>query len=167
MAICPEAAELILTRRPLHLKDHPGQISFPGGRREPSDPSAIDAACREAEEEIGLTRERITPLITLPDYMTVTGFQVTPVLGIVSPGYALKPQPDEVEEILKVPMSFLMNPSNHQVRRVQLESGMVEFFAIPYGRYFVWGATAAIIRNLYHFLYAAWNQSRINPSDSP
>jgi len=160
IAVCPESSELILTRRPLHLKDHPGQISFPGGRMESFDPSAIDAACREAEEEVGLQRRWIQPLLTLPEYITVTGFRVTPVLSVLTAGYCLRPDPFEVEEILQVPLAFLMNPRNHELRQVQLESEVIEFFAIPYHGQFIWGATAAMIRNLYHFLHAAWNQSR-------
>lgn len=160
IAVCPEACELILTRRPLHLKDHPGQISFPGGRVEATDASAVAAACREAYEEIGLDVALIEPLITLPEYITVTGFRVTPVVSVLSEGYHLTPHPDEVAEILQVPLPFLMNPQNHELRQVKLESEVIEFFAMPYRDQFIWGATAAMIRNLYHFLFAAWNQSR-------
>ena len=165
IAVCPVSSDLILTRRPLHLKDHPGQISFPGGRMEPSDASLIETACREAEEEIGLKRHWITPLLTLPQYITVTGFQVTPVLGVLSPGYGLSPHPDEVDEIVRVPLGFLMDPRNHQLRQVTIESELIEFFAVPYQSHFIWGATAAMIRNLYHFFVAAWNQSLSPPSD--
>jgi 8-oxo-dGTP pyrophosphatase MutT (NUDIX family) len=165
IAVCPVSSDLILTRRPLHLKDHPGQISFPGGRMEPSDASLIETACREAEEEIGLKRHWITPLLTLPQYITVTGFQVTPVLGVLSPGYGLSPHPDEVDEIVRVPLGFLMDPRNHQLRQVTIESELIEFFAMPYQSHFIWGATAAMIRNLYHFFVAAWNQSLSPPSD--
>lgn len=165
IAVCPDSSDLILTRRPLHLKDHPGQISFPGGRMEPSDASLIETACREAEEEIGLKRHWITPLLTLPQYITVTGFQVTPVLGVLSPGYGLSPHPDEVDEIVRVPLGFLMDPRNHQLRQVTIESELIEFFAMPYQSHFIWGATAAMIRNLYHFFVAAWNQSLSPPSD--
>ena len=160
IAVCPESSDLILTRRPLHLRDHPGQISFPGGRMESFDPSPVDTACREAEEEVGLARRWVQPLVTLPEYITVTGFRVTPVLSILTAGYQLAPDPREVEEILRVPLAFLMDPSHHELRQVQIESERIEFFAIPYQGQFIWGATAAMIRNLYHFLHAAWNQSR-------
>lgn len=165
IAVCPDASELILTRRPLHLKDHPGQISFPGGRMEASDASLVETACREAEEEVGLARQWITPLITLPQYITVTGFQVTPVLSVLSRGYGLSPHPEEVAEIVRVPLAFLMDPGNHQLRQVTIESELIEFFAMPYQSHFIWGATAAMIRNLYHFFVAAWNQSRPPLSD--
>jgi 8-oxo-dGTP pyrophosphatase MutT (NUDIX family) len=132
---------------------------------EPSDASLIETACREAEEEIGLKRHWITPLLTLPQYITVTGFQVTPVLGVLSPGYGLSPHPDEVDEIVRVPLGFLMDPRNHQLRQVTIESELIEFFAMPYQSHFIWGATAAMIRNLYHFFVAAWNQSLSPPSD--
>ncbi|MFM1880694.1 MAG: putative nudix hydrolase YeaB [Pseudomonadota bacterium] len=127
---------------------------------ETTDASLIETACREAEEEVGLRRRWITPLLTLPEYITVTGFQVTPVLSVLSEGYYLIPHPEEVAEIVRVPLAFLMDPRNHQLRQVQIESELVEFFAIPYRTHFIWGATAAMIRNLYHFLIAAWNQSR-------
>jgi 8-oxo-dGTP pyrophosphatase MutT (NUDIX family) len=124
------------------------------------DPTPIDTACREAHEEVGLDRRWVQPLFTLPEYITVTGFRVTPVFSVLSEGYLLTPHPDEVEEILRVPLSFLMNPHHHELRQVQLESEIIQFFAIPYQGQFIWGATAAMIRNLYHFLLAAWNQSR-------
>ena len=150
---------LVLTRRLPSLKHHPGQISLPGGACEPSDGSPEMTACREAEEEIGLPRDHIEPLFQLPVYRTVTGFEVTPVIGLLPEASVYRPDPREVAQVFEVPMSFLMNPRHHQRRGLRIESGPIEFFAMPYEQHFIWGATAAMLRNLYHFFYATWNQS--------
>jgi len=145
---------LLLTQRASHLNDHAGQVSLPGGRKETFDLSAADTALRETEEEVGLDRGRIEVIGTLPDYITGTGFQVTPVAGLVTPPFDLQPDPFEVAEIFEVPLAFLMNGANHQRRSVQLPEGMRTFYAMPYQRFFIWGATAAMLRNLFHFLRA-------------
>jgi 8-oxo-dGTP pyrophosphatase MutT (NUDIX family) len=151
---------VLLTQRADHLNDHAGQISFPGGRREPFDRDATATALREAKEEIGLSDERVEVLGALPDYLTGTGFCVTPVVGIVHPPFTVQADTLEVAEIFEVPLAFLMNPANHQVRVFRWEGGERRFFAMPYpngdvgAHYFIWGATAGMLRNLYRFLAA-------------
>lgn len=154
----PQGLRLLLTRRPDTMKDHPGQISFPGGRAEPFDASSHQTALREASEEVGLSPESVVVLAQLPDYLTVTGYQVAPVLGLVLGPYHLQADSLEVAELIELPLADVLNPVNHERRGVELTTGPAEFFAIPVHGQFIWGATAAIIRNLYHFLYAAWNQ---------
>lgn len=147
---------LLLTQRTAHLHDHAGQVSLPGGRVDPGDLSAIDTALRETEEEVGLHRDHIEVIGTLPDYLTVTGYRVTPVVSLVQPPFDLRADPFEVAEIFEVPLSFLMDGSNHQRRTAELPApiGRRTFYAMPYERFFIWGATAAMLRNLYHFLRA-------------
>jgi 8-oxo-dGTP pyrophosphatase MutT (NUDIX family) len=147
---------LLLTQRTAHLTDHAGQISFPGGRAEAYDASAIDTALRETEEEIGLDRRHIDIIGTLPDYVTGTGYRVTPVVGLVTPPFVLTPDAGEVAEVFEVPLAFLMDAANH--RRLSFElpegAGRRSFYAMPYERFFIWGATAGMLRNLFHFLRA-------------
>ena len=147
---------LLLTQRTAHLHDHAGQISFPGGRTDPEDTDAIATALRETEEEIGLSRRHIEIIGSLPDYFTGTGYQVTPVVGLVHPPFELSADEFEVAEIFEVPMSFLMNGANHQRRSAEFPGrpGRRTFYAMPFQHYFIWGATAAMLRNLYHFLRA-------------
>jgi 8-oxo-dGTP pyrophosphatase MutT (NUDIX family) len=147
---------LLLTQRTAHLHDHAGQVSLPGGRVDDTDTSAIETALRETEEEVGLDRRHIEVLGTLPDYVTGTGFCVTPVVAIVQPPFELKADPFEVAEIFEVPLSFLMDGMNHQRRTVELpnDMGRRTFYAMPYDRFFIWGATAGMLRNLFHFLRA-------------
>ncbi len=146
---------LLLTQRTAHLHDHAGQVSLPGGRFEASDASAIATALRETEEEVGLHRRHIEVIGTLPDYLTGTGFRVTPVVSLVKPPFGLRADPFEVAEIFEVPMQFLMNGSHHQRRSIEIPAaGRRSFYAMPYDRFFIWGATAGMLRNLYHFLRA-------------
>ncbi|GAC1407044.1 MAG: CoA pyrophosphatase [Burkholderiaceae bacterium] len=151
-----EGVTLLLTQRTAHLTDHGGQISLPGGRAEASDASPIDTALREAEEEIGLDRRHVEVLGTLPDYRTGTGYVVTPVVGLVHPPFSLRAHPGEVEEIFEVPLQFLMDGGNHQRRIAEFPNrmGRRSFYAMPYERFFIWGATAGMLRNLFHFLRA-------------
>jgi 8-oxo-dGTP pyrophosphatase MutT (NUDIX family) len=146
--------KILLTQRTAHLHDHPGQISFPGGRSDPEDTSAIDTALREAEEEIGLPASRVEVLGSLPHYLTITGYQVTPVVSLVDAGHFYKPDEFEVADIFEVPMSYLMNPHHHEQRVWQSPQGYRRFYAMPYENKFIWGATAGMLRNLYHFLKA-------------
>ena len=152
----PEGLSLLLTQRTDHLSSHAGQISFPGGRAEEGDSSAIDTALRETEEEIGLHRRHIDILGALPDYVTGSGYRVTPVVGLVTPPFELKPDPNEVADVFEVPLSFLMDGMNHQRLSVELPqgAGRRHFYAIPYGPHFIWGATAGMLRNLFHLLRA-------------
>jgi len=142
------APTVLLTQRTAHLRDHAGQISFPGGRVEAEDRSLIDTALRETEEEIGLPRERIEVLGFLPEYRTGTGFRVTPVVGLVLPPFDLRPDPFEVAEVFEVPLSFLLDPANHQEHSMHYRGALRHYFAMPYGDYFIWGATAGMIRSL-------------------
>ncbi len=147
---------LLLTQRTAHLTDHAGQVSFPGGRAEPTDSSATDTALRETEEEVGLDRRHVEVIGSLPDYLTGTGYRVTPVVGLVHPPFDLRADSFEVAEIFEVPLAFLMDGMNHQ-RRTFASSGETPsrtFYTMPYDRFFIWGATAGMLRNLFHFLRA-------------
>ncbi|MBS1160347.1 MAG: hydrolase [Proteobacteria bacterium] len=139
---------VLLTQRTAHLRDHAGQISFPGGRVESHDLSPIHTALRETEEEIGLARECIEILGFLPEYRTGTGFRVTPVVGLVTPPFALALDPFEVAEAFEVPLDFLLDPANHQEHSLHYRGALRHYFAMPYGDYFIWGATAGMIRSL-------------------
>jgi len=152
----PEGLTMLLTQRTAHLTDHAGQISFPGGRAEDYDSSAIDTALRETEEEIGLDRRHIEVIGRLPEYVTGTGYRVTPVVALVTPPFDMKPDANEVEEIFEVPLAFLMDGAHHQRLSFDLPEGQGRrsFYAMPYERFFIWGATAGMLRNLFHFLRA-------------
>ncbi len=158
-----EALFVLLTQRTDHLTDHPGQISFPGGRVEANDAGPAATALREAQEEIGLDPSFVDVLGTLPTYTTGTGFVVTPVVGLVRPGFHLHPEPGEVAEVFETPLAYLMNPAQHRRHRVEIDGKVREFLSMPWDaaaadgrqkRYFIWGATAAMLRNLYRFLAA-------------
>ena len=125
---------VLLTQRADHLNDHAGQVSFPGGRHEPFDADATATALREAQEEVGLDPSRVEILGALPDYLTGTGFRVTPVIGLVHPPFTLKADALEVAEVFEVPLAFLMNPANHEERVFRYEGGERRFFAMPYPR---------------------------------
>jgi 8-oxo-dGTP pyrophosphatase MutT (NUDIX family) len=146
---------VLLTQRAAHLNDHAGQISFPGGRKEETDIDIQGTALREAYEEVGLHPSCVEILGSLPDYHTITGYQVTPVVGIISELGSFAPDTNEVDEIFMVPLAFLMNPANHQIRQRTTEEGSRTFYAMPYENRFIWGATAGMLRNLYHFLRAS------------
>ena len=143
---------VLFTRRTAHLNDHAGQISFPGGRSEPGDAGAAETAMREAEEEIGLAAARIEVLGELHAYITVTGYRVTPVVGLVKPPLDLRLDDFEVAEVFEVPLAFLLDPANHQRNTVLHEGRERRYYAIPYGQYYIWGATAGMLMNLYSFL---------------
>jgi 8-oxo-dGTP pyrophosphatase MutT (NUDIX family) len=147
---------VLLTRRTDHLRDHAGQVSFPGGRTEPEDSGPAGTALREAEEEVGLRHERVEVIGQMPIYTTVTSFVVTPVVALVQPPFELKLDSFEVAEAFEVPLAFLMNPAHHQRHLFSYDGGQRQFLSMPWvhgGReYFIWGATAAMLRNLYRFL---------------
>ncbi len=145
---------MLLTLRTEHLRDHPGQISFPGGRVEKEDVSPEHTALREAQEEIGLSPGHVEIIGFLPEYRTVTGYRITPVVAFLTPPFELRPDPSEVAEVFEVPLSFLMNPANHQRHAREHQGVMRHFFAMPYGRHFIWGATAGIIVTLERALSA-------------
>ena len=139
---------VLLTQRTAHLRDHAGQVSFPGGRVEADDLSPMDTALRETEEEVGLSRKHVEILGFLPEYRTGTGFKVTPVVGLVSPPFDLSLDPFEVAEVFEVPLAFLLDPANHQRHELHYRGALRQYFAMPYGDYFIWGATAGMIRSL-------------------
>lgn len=139
---------VLLTQRTAHLRDHAGQISFPGGRVEVEDISPSHTALRETEEEIGLSREHVEILGFLPEYRTGTGFRVTPVVALVKPPFALHLDAFEVAEAFEVPLAFLLDPANHQRHSLHYRGALRNYFAMPYGDYFIWGATAGMIRSL-------------------
>jgi 8-oxo-dGTP pyrophosphatase MutT (NUDIX family) len=150
----PGGLTMLLTQRTAHLANHGGQVSFPGGRAEQADSSLIETALRETEEEIGLHRRHVDIIGILPDYITATGYRVTPVVGLVTPPFELAADPNEVAEIFEVPLAFLMDGMNHQRMSFELPegAGRRSFYAMPYERFFIWGATAGMLRNLFHFL---------------
>lgn len=139
---------VLLTQRTAHLKDHGGQISFPGGRVETEDQTPVHTALRETEEEIGLARKHVEVLGFLPEYRTGTGFRVTPVVALVTPPFDLALDPFEVAEAFEVPLAFLLDPANHKRHSLHYRGALRHFFAMPYGDYFIWGATAGMIRSL-------------------
>lgn len=147
-----EGMTVLLTQRTDHLADHAGQISFPGGRSEPEDSGPEATALRETEEEIGLPRDCVEILGLLPEYQTVTGFRVTPVVGLVAPPFPLKLDAFEVAEVFEVPLAFLMDPSNHQRHSYQRDGRTRHYFAMPYDGRYIWGATAAMLVNLSRIL---------------
>ena len=141
----PEGLTVLLTQRSDTLPDHPGQISFPGGRVEPDDASIEAAALREAHEEIGLPQDRVSVLGRLARYETVTGFAVTPVVGWIEPPFPIASDPVEVADVFEVPLAFLLEPGNQQRHFRMLGEVRRDYFAIPYAERYIWGATAAML----------------------
>jgi 8-oxo-dGTP pyrophosphatase MutT (NUDIX family) len=148
----PDELRVLLTQRTDHLRDHAGQISFPGGRIEDDDPSPVHAALREAEEEIGLARERVEVLGFLPEYRTGTGFSVQPVVALVMPPLELSLDAFEVAEAFEVPLSFILDPDNFQRHTLEVRGRLRQYFAVPYGERYIWGATAGMIASLLQLL---------------
>jgi 8-oxo-dGTP pyrophosphatase MutT (NUDIX family) len=158
-----DVVRVLLTRRTDHLRAHAGQISFPGGRAEAGDADAVDTALRETEEEVGLSRAHVEVIGTLPTYTTITAFHVTPVVALVRPGFSLALDAFEVAEAFEVPLSFLMTPAHHRRHRFEALGSTRQFLSMPWDgvdargqprHYFIWGATAAMLRNFYRFLSA-------------
>jgi 8-oxo-dGTP pyrophosphatase MutT (NUDIX family) len=143
---------VLFTRRTEHLQAHAGQISFPGGGAEPSDASSIETALRETQEEIGLHPRQVEVLGTLEDHPTVTGYLVTPVVGLVSPPFELRLDEFEVAEIFEVPLVFLLDPANHRRDSMIREGRRRDFDAVPYGPHYIWGATAAMLLQFHAYL---------------
>lgn len=146
-------ARVILTRRTAAMRKHSGQVAFPGGAVDTEDGSVETAAMREAEEEIGLDRAFVEPVGQLPVYLTTTGFRITPVLSVIRSGYRLKVNPDEVDAVFDVPLSFLMDPANHRRESRVWEGVERHYYVMPYEGHHIWGVTAGIIRTLYERLY--------------
>ena len=150
----PEGYTVLFTRRTEHLKSHSGQISFPGGRAEPGDPSPQHTALREAQEEIGLAPSRVEVLGELAEYNTRTGFRVTPVIGLIQAPLEVVPDAREVDEVFEVPLSFLLDPANHRRESRQIGARMASFYVIEHQGRVIWGATAGMLVNLYRRLAA-------------
>jgi 8-oxo-dGTP pyrophosphatase MutT (NUDIX family) len=144
---------VLLTQRAAHLNDHAGQISFPGGKIDATDASPLDAALREAEEEIGLNREFIDPIGYLDLYATGFGFRILPTLARIKPGFELRINETEVDDAFEVPLWFLMNPANHQLHAKEFRGMERHYYAMPFAERYIWGATAGILRVLYERIY--------------
>jgi 8-oxo-dGTP pyrophosphatase MutT (NUDIX family) len=141
----PGAPTVVFTQRTAHLADHAGQISFPGGRSDDGDDSPERTALREAEEEIGLSADRVEVLGRLPEYHTSTGYRVTPIVGWAEPPLTYNPDPHEVADVFEVPLSFLLDASNHRYESAFFKGRMRHYWAMPYGERFIWGATAGML----------------------
>lgn len=148
-----EEPTLLFTERATSLRQHSGQIAFPGGRVDPTDASILDAACREAEEEIGLDSRFISPLGYLDAYLSGTNYLVMPVVARIAPSYTLSLNPDEVADAFEVPLHFIMNPAHHELHAREWKGALRRYYAIPYEGRYIWGVTAGILRNLYERLY--------------
>jgi 8-oxo-dGTP pyrophosphatase MutT (NUDIX family) len=144
---------VLLTQRSAHLNDHAGQISFPGGKIDAADASPLDAALREAEEEIGLGREFVDPIGYLDLYGTSFGFRILPTVARVRPGFKLRINHSEVDDAFEVPLAFLMDPANHQVHSKEFRGMKRSYYAMPFEERYIWGATAGILRVLYERIY--------------
>jgi 8-oxo-dGTP pyrophosphatase MutT (NUDIX family) len=144
---------VLLTQRAQHLPDHPGQISFPGGKIEQADGTPLDSALREAEEEIGLARNHVEPLGYLDLYMTTLGYRIMPTVARVKPGFHLTLNAGEVDATFEVPLSFLMNLENVQRHSRDWQGMTRHYYAITFGERYIWGVTAGILRNLYDRIY--------------
>jgi 8-oxo-dGTP pyrophosphatase MutT (NUDIX family) len=144
---------VLLTQRAVHLADHAGQIAFPGGKIDATDASPLDAALREAEEEIGLDRAHVHPIGYLGVYGTGFGFRILPTVARVQPGFSLTLNHAEVDDAFEVPLAFLMNPENHQLHSKEFRGMERSYYAMPYAERYIWGATAGILRILYERVY--------------
>lgn len=137
---------IILTKRSSALKNHPGQIAFPGGKIDPCDATPIQAALRETQEEIALSPTQVDVLGSLPDHITITGFRVTPVVAFIEGSFNPVPEVGEVDEVFRVPFDFLMHPSNYTICRRRFMGYDRQYYTVPYGPYYIWGATARMLR---------------------
>jgi 8-oxo-dGTP pyrophosphatase MutT (NUDIX family) len=144
--------QVLFTRRADHLARHAGQVSFPGGRLNDEAEAAVDAALRETEEEIGLLRDHVEILAELDSYETGTGFRIQPFIGLVREGFELNVDAEEVAEVFEVPLSFLMDSRNHETHSGVWQGAERRYYAIPFGRHYIWGATAGILVNMHNRL---------------
>lgn len=143
-----EGPRVVLTRRAALLKHHPGQVAFPGGKQDPQDASAMAAALRESEEEIGLPARAVTILGSLSPHVTVTGFAVSPFVGLVAPGFRPNLAKAEVDELFEVPLSFVLDPANFQIHGRRWQGHLRRYYVLPFGPHYIWGATARMLRGL-------------------
>ena len=146
--LLPDGPRLILTKRASHLKHHPGQIALPGGKVDQGDDGVIATALRESSEEVGLPPGLVDIAGTLPTHETVTGFLVTPVLGFVRGPFTPVPEAGEVEEVFTVPLDHVLNPAHYSIERRRWRNEWRRYYAVPFGPYYIWGATARILRGL-------------------
>lgn len=144
---------VLLTQRAQHLPDHPGQVSFPGGKIDKSDATPLDSALREADEEIGLDRGHVEPVGYLDLYMTTLGYRIVPVIARVKPGFELTLNPGEVDNVFEVPLAYVMDIANHQRHSRDWQGMTRHYYAITFGERYIWGVTAGILRNLYDRIY--------------
>ena len=144
---------VLLTQRTADMPSHAGQIAFPGGRREAGE-DAVATALRETEEEVGITRDFIDVVGAVDLYHTGTGFEITPVVGIVTPGFTIRAQAREVADVFEVPLDHFLNEVNHQIGSRQYQGRERRYYAMPYGDRYIWGATAGMLKNLYFVLTA-------------
>jgi 8-oxo-dGTP pyrophosphatase MutT (NUDIX family) len=151
-----ERLTVLLTLRPTHMKSHSGQIAFPGGKADPGDRDAVATALREAQEEVGLEPALVQVMGTLPEYTTGSAFIVTPVVALVTPGFHLQANAEEVADVFEVPLDFLMDPANHRHHMMDMGGQQRSWLSMPYmdgtTERFIWGATAGMLRNFYRFL---------------
>lgn len=156
-----DGLHVLLTRRTEHLRDHAGQISFPGGRAEADDVDSVATALRETEEEVGLDRRHIEVIGSLPDYSTISSYVITPVVALVEPDFTLALDSFEVAQAFEVPLAYLMTPAHHRHHEIEFAGQRRRFLSMPWqdptandqtSEFFIWGATAAMLRNLYRFL---------------
>lgn len=143
-----ETGRLVLTKRSARLKHHPGQIAFPGGKQDPTDPTPTDAALREAEEEIGLPRDQVEVLGLLPTHETVTSFAMHPVVALIHGPFAPIPEAGEVSEVFEVPFDHITDPAQFRIEGRRWQGRQRQYYAAPFGPYYIWGATARILRGL-------------------
>jgi 8-oxo-dGTP pyrophosphatase MutT (NUDIX family) len=149
-----EEPTILLTERASGLRTHSGQIAFPGGKMDPTDPSPLATALREAEEEIGLERRHVQPLGYLDPYLSSSNFFVVPAVALVAPDFALALNPAEVADVFEVPLSFLMDEVNHELHCREWRGSVRQYYAMPFGPRYIWGVTAGILRNMHERLYA-------------
>jgi len=149
----PAGLTVLLTQRTAHLRDHAGQISFPGGRCEPTDKDRVDTALRESREEVGILPEQVSVLAVLPEYWTSTGFRVTPVLGLVPPPLNLQLDDFEVAEVFEPPLAFFLDATNYRREAREHQGQQRHYWAVPWRNYYVWGATAGMFVCLRHSLF--------------
>lgn len=152
--VAREELTVLLTQRTHTLPTHAGQIAFPGGKVEAHDQGPVDAALRESVEEIGLGADFVEPLGFLDGYRTGTGFTVAPVVALIRPGFELKPDPREVDDVFEVPLAFLMDEANHQKHARDWKGRQRHYYAMPYGERYIWGATAGMIKNMHQRLFS-------------
>lgn len=149
----PQGVTVLLTLRPTTMPSHAGQVAFPGGKVDPIDADAVDAALREAHEEVGVNRETVRLLGRSANYVTGTRYRITPVLGVLPADFEPVPDAYEVDKVFETPLSFLMNPVNHKIGEAVYRGKTRKFYEMPYNGYRIWGVTAGIIRKLYKTLY--------------